>query len=254
MFKKDFEVNILVNGKPVQEYKKDDKFYIEGRKDTTYSIRIKNNSYRRIVAIPTVDGLSVIDGKEASYKSTGYIVNGNSSITIDGWRKSDKEVAQFYFSSLGKSYASKMNKGGNQGVIGVAIYKEKDPEVNVVNTITYIPTFPVVRDPFWFDYPFPTITSATVSLSSSRSLSLNTSDVSNCDSGIISDIGTGWGETKKSEVVNVSFERDTNTLSVFEFYYDTRQNLIKKGVDLKSKILSIEEPRAFPREYCEEPR
>lgn len=275
MFKKDYEVSILVNGKKVQEYIKDGKIYIEGRKDTTYSIKIKNNSYGRMVAIPTVDGLSVIDGKEASYNSTGYIVPGNDSVTIDGWRKNDNEVAQFYFSSSNKSYAARMNKGKNQGVIGVAVYKEKEKEVVVEKTTyiidrypspirTYPPVYP--SQLWYFDYPqvYPSNTNPTwlnsgisqdTSCLSGGSFSCSSLAMNNEEDKCASQqkIGTGWGETKKSEIVNVSFERDNSSLTVFEFYYNTRSELIKKGIDFKKKLVAIEEPKAFPNQYCMEP-
>lgn len=281
MFKKDFEVSILVNGKPVQEYIKEGKIYIEGRKDTAYSIKIKNKSCRRIVAVPTVDGLSVINGKEASYDSTGYVVNSYDSITIDGWRKSDKEVAQFYFSSMGKSYTAKMNKGGNQGVIGIAVYKEKEKEMfrttiyNIVEKPVERPRIEPLRPnhPWWFEttpsYPdFPSITCSSFNAeagSGSSCFTLNSNptnagdDMMRCSSkkGKIKSrqkLGTGWGDTRKSETVNVSFERDNDTLTVFEFFYNTRNELIKKGIDLKKKPIEIEEPRAFPRSFCEPPR
>src|SRR5207245_1882656 len=94
------------------------------RKDTKFSIKIRNNSYSRKLFVPTVDGLSIMDGKDADYHSGGYIVQGHSSITIDGWRTSDKDVAEFFFSSPEGSYRKQMHKGDNLGIIGVAVFDE----------------------------------------------------------------------------------------------------------------------------------
>jgi len=94
------------------------KIYIEGRIGTRFSIRMRNNSYSRKLFVPTIDGLSIMDGKEGDFNSRGYIIPGYSSITIEGWRTSDKDVASFYFSSPNDSYRKKMNMGNNLGVIG----------------------------------------------------------------------------------------------------------------------------------------
>jgi hypothetical protein len=119
-------LEILVRGKPVREYKHTDGYtYIEGRKDSEFELRIRNNTSKRILAVPSVDGLSVMDGKPASSDSTGYIVGSYSSITIPGWRLDDSEVAKFLFEDEKRSYAEATGEGGNQGVISVMVFEEK---------------------------------------------------------------------------------------------------------------------------------
>ena len=106
MYQNDYEVQVLVNNKPVKEYLHNSKYFIEGRKDTSFKIKIKNNGFRRIIAVPTVDGLSVMDGKPASVNSSGYVIDGRSSMTVDGWRVSNDEVSTFVFCSKNKSYSA----------------------------------------------------------------------------------------------------------------------------------------------------
>ena len=125
MKKSNYEVDIVVNGKPLKEYYHEGKTYIEGKKKTEFSLRIKNNGSAKIVAIPSVDGLSAMNGKIASFNSGGYVINGYDSIIIDGWRKSDKEVARFYFSDPEDSYSQRKGDGNNLGIIGVAVFQEK---------------------------------------------------------------------------------------------------------------------------------
>ena len=84
MLKQSYELEVLINGKAAKEYGHDGKFYIEGREGTRFSIRIKNNSYARKLFVPTIDGLSVMNGEEGDFESSGYIVQGYGSITIDG--------------------------------------------------------------------------------------------------------------------------------------------------------------------------
>ena len=109
MYKQNYEVDIMVYGKPVREYVDKKKTYIEGRQGTDFAIRIKNNGSKRILAVTSVDGLSVIDGKESNYDidSQGYIISPYDSIIISGWRISDEKVKQFFFTNKENSYATR---------------------------------------------------------------------------------------------------------------------------------------------------
>lgn len=249
MKKQNYTVDILVNGKPIKEYIQKNNTYIEGRKDVQFSIRIKNNGYKRIVAIPSVDGLSVLNGKKASHYSSGYIIEGHSSLTVDGWRVSDQEVRQFYFTDPDDSYANKTKNGDNLGVIGVAVYREKDkPQI----TYTY-PTMDIEgsggtkmpRPPIFFNGT--SMDNAELSCSSNNVLR---------DAGFSpqsAELGTGWGESKKSEVITEEFEREDVCDAEFVIYYNTRRALEKQGIDFSKKVQYVA-PQAFPGQYCEPPR
>lgn len=125
MQKASYELEVLVNGKPLREYIHEHKVYIEGRKQTSFSLRLRNNTGERKLFVPTIDGLSVMNGKEGSFDSSGYVLEPNSGTIIKGWRTSDRQVAEFFFSSPDKSYGKKMQRGDNLGVIGVAVFSEK---------------------------------------------------------------------------------------------------------------------------------
>ena len=65
MTNENYTVDILVNDKPVRKFPFNDKLFVEARKGQEYSIRIKNNSWQRILAVASVDGLDVLTGKLA---------------------------------------------------------------------------------------------------------------------------------------------------------------------------------------------
>src|ERR1700733_440331 len=46
---------------------------------------------------------------------------------ITGWRKSDDEVAAFTFTASPNSYAARTGRPVNVGVIGVAVFRERQP-------------------------------------------------------------------------------------------------------------------------------
>lgn len=99
--------------------------YVMGRDGARYSIRIENSSGARFEAVTTVDGLDVIDGEPGSFEKRGYLINPWSTLEIDGFRRSEEEVAAFRFGRVRDSYAAKRGSDRNVGVIGVAVFQER---------------------------------------------------------------------------------------------------------------------------------
>jgi len=141
-----YEVHLLVNGKPVREYFHQGKFYVEARQNTHYSIKIKNHSHKKIMAIVSVDGIDVLKGGKAVNAESGYIINSYSSTEIKGYRIDDDNIATFKFDDGKKSYSTQVEQkfdpkkikdvergniapSKNNGVIGVRIWEEKDSQV-----------------------------------------------------------------------------------------------------------------------------
>jgi hypothetical protein len=241
MQKQNVEIEVLVNGKPVREYDHKGNVFIEGRKGTQFSLRLKNNSSSRKLFVPSIDGLSVLNGENASFDSSGYIVNGYSSITIDGWRKSDTHVAQFYFSSPKESYGKRTGKGQNLGIIGCAVFEEKT--YTRQNDLLYKGTYGTTDLPF---KPYPIFGDGTLDISKYKTV-YTSSALCSASAGI----GTGWGQEKYSAVTTVTFER-SGSPTVLEIQYNTRENLAKLGIRF-NKDLQVA-PQAFPSQYCKPPR
>jgi len=258
MLKKDYEVQVIINGKPVREFSHNGKVYIEGRKNTRFSIRIKNNSYTRKLFVPTIDGLSVMNGEEGSYSSSGYIVPAYSSRTIEGWRTSDKEVAEFYFSAPEGSYRKRMKKGNNLGAIGVAVFEERQ-NYTVTTTIGqpwYSTGASITPNHHW--YGGNTFTSGVGGSNSVNCSSLSPQSADNqvllrSAKSVKQAIGTGFGEYKESSVISVNFDRCTNPVAVFEILYNTKEELQKAGVNMQKEPTYVT-PEAFPGQYCKAPR
>jgi hypothetical protein len=254
MQKKDYEVQVIINGKPVREFSHNGKVYIEGRKDTRFSIKIKNNSYSRKLFVPTVDGLSVMDGQEGSYQSSGYIVNAHSAITIEGWRTSNKEVAEFYFSSPEGSYRKRMKKGNNLGAIGVAVFEEKPGLAYTVTATINQPWFQMpYNTPNWSGNTFNTGGVSGSSVNCSASAECSSSNLTRSAKGIKQAIGTGFGDSRESSVISVNFDRCTTPTAIIEILYNTKEELRKAGVDMQKEPLYVT-PEAFPGQYCKAPR
>jgi len=280
-----YVVEMLVSGKPVRKINHKGRAYLPVEAGEKFKMKITNNTSKRVLAVVSVDGLSVMNGQEASHNDTGYVINAWSHTVIDGWRKNDNEVAAFeVVDSSTPSYAERMGKGGNSGVIGVAIFPEQVQKRNYA-------TWKQTRRDFFPTGPKPYVTpldrndnvyddghevyctnslggmSASLDMDAdyersptgSRMMSrrVNVDNTKTC--GIIDtpqpapqEAATGWGDTETSRVTEVTFVRNADKKQVIVLYYDTPSALRCKGVPL-----AYESPNPFPaqpeRFYCPEP-
>jgi hypothetical protein len=110
--------------------------YVLGDVGGRYTIRVTNPTPRRVEAVVSVDGLDVVDGRPADFVSKrGYIVPAGGELRIDGFRTSTSDVATFRFSSVSASYAGRKGIARNVGVIGVALFEEKEPPQIVLQPV-----------------------------------------------------------------------------------------------------------------------
>ena len=231
--------NIMVNDKPVSEYRKDFNTYIEGRKGSEFKLQIINNNSKRILVVPSIDGLSVLDGKAADYNSSGYIINGFSSLIIDGWRISLEEVRKFFFTKKNSSYANKTNQDtSNLGVIGLAVFTEK--------------VKPVIRNtsPYWVDSDTHKWWGPSYTYSATYNADYNAeySAMSLSDTIKRSAVGTGMGDKISSLCSESSFDKEDQPFTVFCIYYYERKELERMGVlSVKS---SKPKQKPFPGQFC----
>ncbi len=107
-----------------------------GNPGERYSLAIENRTGQRYEVVASVDGLDVLDGKDGSYAKRGYLLNAFSTVEIDGFRRSEAEVAAFRLGDVARSYAASKGKARNVGVIGFALFAERQ-------AVVYAPRYPV---------------------------------------------------------------------------------------------------------------
>ena len=99
---------------------------VAGKKNSNYSIFIRNRSRSTLEVVASVDGLDVMDGRPASFSKRGYLIDPGQTLEIDGFRTSEQKVAAFQFSSVSNSYANlRHGDTRNVGVIGLAVFTQK---------------------------------------------------------------------------------------------------------------------------------
>ena len=231
-------LEVLVGGKSLREITHKGRTYVEALADKNFVLRVRNHSGRRAAVVPTVDGLSVMDGEPGSYGSGGYILSSYGSVDIPGFRLNNDEVANFIFGGKGASYAASKGEEAerNVGVIGLAAFHEsiRRPRIRP-------------QGDRWLDHPQEYALYSTRSRGGACGQSISAGTLGFCDASLpepVQNVGTEFGEKANHSVHEVSFKREDSPFAVLSLYYDDREGLIEKGV------LSAAEgcPDAFPVE------
>jgi hypothetical protein len=132
------------SGRPFPALRQGERVVSMGDPGERYSLLIENRSPERFEVVATVDGLDVLDGEAGDLDKRGYLIGAYASVVIDGFRRSDAEVAAFRLGDVSRSYAASKGKARNVGVIGFALFDERK-----VDAPYY--AVPPQRDPWYGD-------------------------------------------------------------------------------------------------------
>jgi len=174
-----------------------------------------------------VDGINVVSGETAVTSQRGYVLSPKSSVDIAGWRKSDRDVAAFYFTSIDDSYAGKTSRPDNVGVIGVAAFRE---------------------------YQEPIPAPARELSSNEAPAETRSRDAASAPSAAKAEskLGTGHGERVYSPTQQVEFRRASSTPNeIITIRYDAYANLVARGIIPSPRRYPT--PSAFPGNYVPDP-
>lgn len=216
-------------------------YWVAGTPGAPYSIRVRNKTGERLLAVMSVDGVNVLSGETASVGQSGYVFDGWRQSEIAGWRKSNAEIAAFEFTHSPYSYAERTGRPKDVGVIGVALFRERPV---------------VVPQPYPYPAPWPephgrgghpyeqaekagkgqsgaaprAAAPAAPSTSQEMSKESHRGD-SAAQSRVEPKLGTGHGQRETSIVSNTTFERASSApLEVIRIRYDSYENLVSMGV------------------------
>ena len=196
----DLEVRDAASGRILPVYWHEGRAYVAGQPGSEYRLVLRNRRGRDLLAVVSVDGVNVLSGETASAGQGGYVLSGSRAWEIAGWRKSLEEVAAFYFTSLGDSYAARTGRPANVGVIGVALFERARPVQPA------------------YDEAAPAKEKRIQSSNEARAAPS-------------APLGTGHGRREDSPVRSVEFERATSSpAETITLYYDSYPNLVAQGV------------------------
>lgn len=196
--------------------------WVAGRPGSRYTVRLRNRSAGRVLAVLSVDGVNAISGETAATGQTGYVLAPYQRTEITGWRKSLNEVAAFYFTALPDSYAARTGRPDDVGVIGVAVFREHVVELA----------------PRPFDRAAPAATR--------ERADAGAAPAAKTEGGRRDErLGTGHGEREHAPVGQTVFERLSDRPDeIVQLRYDSVENLIARGVVPPARVRPV--PAAFP--------
>jgi hypothetical protein len=207
-------------------------YWVAGKPGATYAIEIRNRLDERVLAVTSVDGVNVVSGETAAWDQTGYVFRPRYDYRITGWRKSDEEVAAFTFTDSPNSYAARTGRPANVGIIGVAVFRERQPEHVYVPPPVPAPSFESAPMPK--AWPSPEATPSPTP-SPAPSAGLPSLQLRSAPALPPTKLGTGHGEREYSHVDHTEFERlHTQPDEVIRIRYDSLDNLIAMGIIEKS--------------------
>jgi hypothetical protein len=275
MQRNNIDVRLLIKGRPITEYFHNGSTFVEGRDGSTFEIELTNRNQFRVEAVISVDGLSVLDGKEAGEKSSGYLLEANETLRVPGWKLDNQTAAEFFFAGKSKGYAAQSTGSSqNSGVIGVLAFKEKS-QYRDVGSNTMQAVFPggvggVSGGVFRSYCGTPTfgnmssgggyVGSANTSgdwgatmLCSAAVSSVNTGHHSVAKASVVPDaaalnnLSAGFGQATQFSTNEVSFQRG-DMLCVAVLYYDSARGLRARGIQVgrPSRARYNQQPQAFP--------
>ena len=123
-----FEVQILVDGRPLEEYNARGKSYVEALAGAEYEVRIRNPLPYRVAVALSVDGLNSIDAQHTTaWNASKWVIEPYGTINISGWQMSSERARRFYFTSERDSYGAKLGQTSNLGVVSTVFFRERRP-------------------------------------------------------------------------------------------------------------------------------
>ena len=200
-----FDLEVLVNGRPLTEYYARGRTYIEALQGAEYELRVRNHSADRVAVALSVDGLNTIDARHTSaWNASKWVIEPYQTITISGWQMSSERARRFYFTNERDSYGAKLGQTANLGVISAVFFRERSRPVPIT------PPYPITRD------------KSEAPESSARAQSARRPDDDYA--------ATGIGRNVRHDVRWVDMELDSRAVSEVTIRYEYYSALLKLGV------------------------
>ena len=239
-------VELLIDGRPMREYRDRGTTYVEARDNREYSIRLTNLEDDRVAVALAVDGRNTIDGRRTSAREARkWILEPWQSITVTGWQVGESRARRFYFTTESDSYAEWLGDTRNVGVVEAVAFREREPRRSWT-------------DGWWgsdrderddrlsrsrqapskssrADGPAASPPGAAAERSGSASGSASAQGSARAESRASRDVAkedaaTGIGRDVRNDVVRIEFEHEDSPSSSVRVRYEFREGLERLGV------------------------
>ena len=127
-----FEVEVLVGGVPLDKYPARGRSYVEALRGEEYAIRVRNPLPVRVAVALSVDGLNTIDARRSSaWDASKWVIPPYGTITVSGWQISRERARSFYFTDERDSYANKLGRPEDLGLISAVFFRERAAQIEI---------------------------------------------------------------------------------------------------------------------------
>jgi hypothetical protein len=141
-----FSVDVLVGGGPLEVIYGRGRRYVEAREGAEYDLLVRNPLPVRVAVALSVDGLNTIDARRTSaWESSKWVIEPYGTIRISGWQMSSSRARRFYFTTERDSYAARLGRASDLGVITAVFFRENTPRPNPVTPPPYYEPSPRER-------------------------------------------------------------------------------------------------------------
>ena len=228
------------SGRTLPEYRHRGQDWIAGVPGHRYSVRLTNTTGQRVLVVLSVDGVNAVTGQTAAPSQGGYVLGPWETAEIAGWRKSLDDIAQFVFTDLPDSYAARTGRPDNVGVVGIAVFNERQP--------VYAPPPPVAMGEARRERATGNAAKAAAPAAADRAMAAEAQSMPQR-------IGTGHGQREWAPVGQTEFVRATRSpQQVSQLRYDDADALVAMGILPRPyRHYAQSAPRAFPGGFVADP-
>ena len=138
-----FDVEVVAEGYPLEAIYGRGRRYVEAREGSEYEVVVRNPLPVRVAVALSVDGLNTIDARRTSaWDSSKWVIEPYGTIRISGWQMSSSRARHFYFTTERDSYAARLGRASDLGVITAVFFRESTPR-----------PYPVTPPPYYEPQP-----------------------------------------------------------------------------------------------------
>jgi hypothetical protein len=121
-----FGVEVLAGGTARETYPARGRVYVEAVAGEEYALRLSNPFPVRVAVALSVDGLNTIDARRTTARDASkWVIPPYGSITVSGWQMSSTRARRFYFTNERDSYANRIGRPSDLGVITAVFFRER---------------------------------------------------------------------------------------------------------------------------------
>ena len=253
-----FDISVVVDGTPLEEYPYSGRTYVEAQRGKTFTLRVSNPSSERVAVAISVDGRNVIDAKRTSAeRATKWVLFPGQTMEIPGWQVSGETARRFFFTDTARSYAQWLGDTANVGTIEAVFFREMPR-----------PSRPVTRyregiepresgaagDPGsqggYLDNQAPQSAQAPAPSAEARAKDRSAAAREDAD-GLAA---TGIGERTNYPVQWIDFKEDSKPVARVALRYEYGRELVRLGVLSRRDGLALRErARGFQPDYAPDP-